>query len=81
MRALSIGVSIICAFLARAVSAANAQQQYPARPITMIVSFAAGGPTDVLARIAPPPDQCTPKVLAELVRSEVAEWVPLIRAA
>ena len=81
MRAFSIGVSTICAFLAGAVSAANAQLQYPARPITMIVPFAAGGPTDVPARIAPPPGQRTPKVLADLMRSEVAKWVPLIRAA
>jgi len=26
-------------------------QSYPAKPITMIVPFAAGGPTDVIARI------------------------------
>ena len=48
MRCLSICAGIACAILAGAV--ANAQQ-YPVRPITMIVPFAAGGPTDVLARI------------------------------
>lgn len=31
--------------------AAQAQNNYPERPITMIVPFAAGGPTDVIARI------------------------------
>ena len=35
------------AFLATATSYA---QQYPTKPITMIVPFAAGGPTDTLGR-------------------------------
>lgn len=30
---------------------AQAQSNYPSRPVTMIVPFAAGGPTDVVARI------------------------------
>ena len=38
--------------LAVPVYSANASaQHYPARPITMVVPYAAGGPTDVAARI------------------------------
>jgi tripartite-type tricarboxylate transporter receptor subunit TctC len=33
------------------LGSAPAQQSYPSRPVTMITPFAAGGPTDVLARI------------------------------
>lgn len=34
-----------------ALSGSAAAQDYPARPITMIIPFAAGGPTDLLGRI------------------------------
>lgn len=30
---------------------ASAQQTFPSRPITLIVPFAAGGPTDTVARV------------------------------
>ena len=46
-----IAGALAVAALAGMLSRANAQQSYPARPITVIVPFAAGGPTDVMARI------------------------------
>jgi len=49
MRLKSIFLSVaiaVCGF-----SAAAQAQSFPTRPITMIVVFAAGGPTDVMARI------------------------------
>ena len=37
-----------------ALTVAASAQDYPTRPITMIIPFAAGGPTDVLGRIVAP---------------------------
>ena len=42
---------LIAAALSLAAAGAQAQSNWPTRPVTMIVPFAAGGPTDVVARI------------------------------
>jgi tripartite-type tricarboxylate transporter receptor subunit TctC len=42
---------IVAAAAALAIITSAAAEDYPSRPITMIVPFAAGGPTDVLGRI------------------------------
>jgi tripartite-type tricarboxylate transporter receptor subunit TctC len=41
--------SVFVALLA--FTASSAAQDYPAKPVTMIIPFAAGGPTDVLGRV------------------------------
>src|SRR5918996_2666152 len=44
-------VSIICAVAGLAVSFTTSAQTYPVKPITIVVPFSAGGPTDTLARL------------------------------
>src|SRR3984957_18295749 len=50
VRRFAIAVSAFVV-LTGAASSAQAQESYPDRPITMIVPFAAGGPTDILGRV------------------------------
>jgi len=46
LRCAALALALACA-----VTAAAAADDYPSRPITMIVPFAAGGPTDVVGRL------------------------------
>jgi tripartite-type tricarboxylate transporter receptor subunit TctC len=47
---IKLSMAVIAAMLS-AVAGANAQS-YPLRPITMLVGYAVGGPSDTIARIA-----------------------------
>ena len=41
----------VMAFALVGAAAANAEDKYPSKPVRMIVSFSAGGPTDTVARV------------------------------
>jgi tripartite-type tricarboxylate transporter receptor subunit TctC len=51
MRAVALKIFTAIACVVAATGAGLAQDKYPQRPITIIVPFAAGGPTDIVSRI------------------------------
>jgi len=46
-----IGLATIGAVCVLACASAQAEDKYPSRPVRMVVSFSAGGPTDIVARV------------------------------
>ena len=44
-----LGAAVFAALVA--VAGSSAAQDFPTRPLTMVIPFAAGGPTDVLGRV------------------------------
>jgi hypothetical protein len=67
------------------IAASAAAQVYPSHPITIIVPFTAGGPSDTLTRIDLGlevflREQQTTEALAAYHKADVERWWPIIKA-
>ena len=69
MKRLCLGLAIAFSALTLFAPAETHAQSYPTRPVTIIVPYPAGGPTDQVAR------QIAPKMAAKLGQNFVVENV------
>lgn len=51
MKSLSFCFMVTLAILGSVIAPARSESSYPSRPIRLLVGFAAGGPTDIIARV------------------------------
>ena len=71
---LSIALALFIVSTTTAVA-----ETYPSRPITIVVPFPAGGPTDALGRVLA--DRMKNALNAAQQKAEIEKWWPIIKAA
>src|SRR5690348_16981645 len=97
MRTSIVAFALASVALLSAAGAPAHAQNFPSRPVTLIVPFPPGGSTDLAARLMADPglrakfasfgldvaarEQETPAGLAAFHKAEVEKWWPIIKAA
>ncbi len=77
IRYLCLLVTAFCAALPVVLGAQSGTNDYPSRPIRLVIPYAPGGATDIVGRVLAP--KLSERLGQQIVQSEMKRWDTIVR--
>jgi tripartite-type tricarboxylate transporter receptor subunit TctC len=72
-------LAVVCVGFAVATSVAA--QEFPSKPVTLMMPYAAGGPGAIAGAETVSPERARPEALSAHLKAETEKWTPIIKKA